>query len=238
MYLWAIGVSWERNMYVRVMDDRRSKLPACASYLCLLSLFLLNPNVWFHPIMNFLWAHPTLGIFGSFRHQVMMERSGWMITWISRLTHIFWEMFFFFFFWIECNSPLQVAKSCTRTLGVYVVILSSEFTVNLHVASFPITDTCNSTESAGSYAASGRTTCVLGLLERSYFMFSSLVTTGSLCCHPVNGSMKYSQVWYILSLESKMMWSLCLLILLDCSTMPQTIVFLKISLMWLAPTSS
>lgn len=145
---------------------------------------------------------------------------------------------FFFFFWIECNSPLQVAKSCTRTLGVYVVILSSEFTVNLHVASFPITDTCNSTESAGSYAASGRTTCVLGLLERSYFMFSSLVTTGSLCCHPVNGSMKYSQVWYILSLESKMMWSLCLLILLDCSTMPQTIVFLKISLMWLAPTSS
>lgn len=55
-------------MGIRVMDDRRSKLPACASYLCLLPLFLLNPNVQFQPMMNFLGAHSSLGLLGSFRN--------------------------------------------------------------------------------------------------------------------------------------------------------------------------
>ena len=73
-----------------------NKLPVCAYYLCLLSLFLLNPNVQFHLMMNFFWVYPTLGLFGSFRNQLMIERSGWMITWISQsqLTCIFWKMLF------------------------------------------------------------------------------------------------------------------------------------------------
>lgn len=65
-----------RNKGIIVMDDMRSKLLSSASYLCLLSLLLLCPNVPFHLMINLLWAHPILVLFGPLGNQLMMESSG------------------------------------------------------------------------------------------------------------------------------------------------------------------